>query len=134
MKKIFRDLLEILKPTPQVQTTPPENMFGLGDAEILSLAELRATEEWPIFLKVLDCQSTLYGEAMLASVSVEKMWEMRGYILGLRRAGILVDEILQKQKESKTEDERRRSQQFRANDHRATALYGTASWANAGRT
>jgi hypothetical protein len=64
---------------------------------------------------------------MLAAPSIEKMWEMKGYILGLRRAGFLVDEILQKEKETQSNDERRRSN-IRSNDHRDTALYGTASW------
>lgn len=119
---MFRKLADIINPKQ------PKREFDLSDAEVEKLRDLRDASGYPVFLKTLDLRINIHGEAMLASQTIEKMWEMRGYIMGLRAAGLIVDEILQKEKEL-SEYERRRSDGNRyATDHVATALYGTPSW------
>jgi hypothetical protein len=116
---MFRKLFDMLNPK-----APEERPYGLTQGQV---AELRGWwSDNALYLELLDKRSTMYGEALLAAPTTEKMWEMRGYIMGLRAAGLLVDEILQKEKEL-SDNGRRRSTE-RIDDHRITALYGTPGW------
>lgn len=122
MKKMFRSVWEILNPKQ------PKRIFDLTDAEVRQLRELRSTEEWRTFLKVLDMQSTMEGEGMLATMDATAMWLSKGRILGLRKAGFLIDEIIAKETEIQKDNERRRFAAEHATDHVRTATYGTPSW------
>lgn len=119
---LFRRLRDIINPPKE------ERPYGLTEGEVQKLRELEGSGAWKVYQKVLDLRINFYGEGMLSSVSTEKMWEMRGYIMGIRAAGLIVDEILQKEKELSEHAERRRSTSIRANDHRVTALLNTPSW------
>ena len=122
MTNLFRRIADILKPKDE------KRLFGLSDAEIRALKDLRGLDEWRVFLKVLDMQSTMEGEGMLASMDATATWLHKGRILGLRKAGFLIDEILQKESEKQVNDERRRYNEQHATDHVTAALYGTAAW------
>lgn len=119
---LFRKLKDILNPKQE------DRPYGLSEADVGKLRELKGSAGFGLFLSLLDKRAIMYGEGLLQAQTTEKMWEMRGYIMGLRAAGLIVDEILQKEKE-RSEHERSRSdgRQFR-NDHRDTALYGTPSF------
>ena len=106
----------------------PHPFDQLTQVEIRQLKDLRGTDEWEVFLKVLDIQSTMEGEGMLATMDATAMWLNKGRILGLRKAAFLIDEILLKETEKQKEDERRRFNTQPATDHVTTALYGTAAW------
>jgi hypothetical protein len=119
---MFRKLWDMLHPKEE------KRVFGLTDVEVRALKDLRATDEWQVFLKVLDMQSTMEGEGMLATMDATQMWLSKGRILGLRRAGFLIDEILLKETETRKTDERRRFNEQHATDHVKSALYGTPAW------
>lgn len=119
---MFRKLWNFLHPKQE------QRLFGLTDVEVRALRDLRATDEWKIYLKVLDLQSIMEGEAMLATMDATQMWLSKGRILGLRRAGFLIDEILLKETETQTNNERRRHNAEHATDHIKSATYGTPAW------
>jgi hypothetical protein len=119
---MFRKLWDMLHPKEE------KRVFGLTDVEVRALKDLRATDEWQVFLKVLDMQSTMEGEGMLATMDATQMWLSKGRILGLRRAGFLIDEILLKETETQKDNERRRYSAEHATDHVKSALYGTPAW------
>jgi hypothetical protein len=119
---MFRKLWDMLHPKEE------KRVFGLTDVEVRALKDLRATDEWQVFLKVLDMQSTMEGEGMLATMDATQMWLSKGRILGLRRAGFLIDEILLKETETRKTDERRRFNKQHATDHVKSATYGTPAW------
>lgn len=106
----------------------PHPFDQLTPVEVRQLKDLRTTDEWKTFLKVLDIQSTMEGEGMLATMDATQMWLSKGRILGLRKAGFLIDEILLKETEKQKENERRRYNAGHANEHIAATLYGTPSW------
>ena len=121
---IFRKLLGILK---RENPAASPRVFDLADHEVKQLKDLRALDEWQTYLSVLDRQMTLYGEAMLSPGARDSAFfhEMRGMCLGLRMAGIVVDDILQTETEREKQSERSRSEPW---DARAAALFGTSAW------
>lgn len=125
MKKYFRSLIEILerKPAPRPDEKP-RRMFDLADHEVAMLRELSGTDEFQLFQRVVDQQMNFYAENMLASRDSNVLHEMRGYVMGLRHAGMLVDEILTKEQEQ-TNFGRRRSD---TGNPRAAATFGSAYW------
>lgn len=124
MKRLFRRLSDILDAWAGKDYEP----WKLEPHEIDALRTLRHTDEWAVFLKVLDTQSILYGEDLIATMDANRMWMLKGHILGIRKAGILVDEILKSEQEKAKKDERRRSNAGHEHDHELTALINTPGW------
>ena len=117
---LVRSIAELLRPAKQVETDPP---LGLTEGELGILRDLGATEEWRVFQKAVDAQTNLYGEAMLHAGTTDNVHFMRGVVLGLRQAGMLIEQLLIADKE-RTENERRRSER-KSWDPAAVATYGS---------
>jgi hypothetical protein len=127
MRKYLRSLAEILRRTPA--PTPdekPRRMFDLSDHEVEMLRQLRNTDEFELYQRVLDQQMNFYAENMLQSRDTNVLHEMRGYTMGVRHAGMLVDEILNKEQEFNHIGRRRQD----TGNPRAAATYGSAYWNN----
>lgn len=72
-----------------------ENPFAFSEREERAFAALSHSPEWRIYAEVLDKFCTLYAEEALAADATNRDYRA-GFASGIRRAGTLVDEILQK--------------------------------------
>lgn len=120
---IFRSLTNFFR------RAPTGHPFDLTDGEIAHLQSLRTHDGWPILLKVLDYDVNLKADALLApSLSSEHVHFFRGQISGLRRAALLVDEILTKEAEIARHEQRKRAAAEPSDSARRAATFGTPAW------
>ena len=99
--------------------------FNLSASSLASLKALHAQEEWSDYLNLLDSAINLYAEQLLATDSDAEVHRLRGFILGLRKAGTLVTELIRQQD---YEDARKQQLVAGATDRdadRDADLYGT---------
>lgn len=132
MRPAFRSLLDFLnrKALQRDENNQPiaPLPLELTTAQCRQLEDLVRLPEWDVFLLCLDRQSTLYGEGMLAATDRDDMVRAQGMILGLRKAGILLTEVLQGYTNKKDEDERRRSNAEHERNARNASLYASPAW------
>lgn len=105
-----------------------EARYGLKRTQVPRLADLRAHNDWPLFMAALDNECNILGEAMLAARGDEAVNLTRGQVLGLRRALTLVDEIIAKEEEIARTLADRASIDARRADATTTALYASPYW------
>ena len=79
---------------PPARTGLPLN---LSASALTSLKTLHAQKEWSDYQNLLDSAINLYAEQLLASDSDAEVHRLRGIILGLRKAGTLVTELIRQQ-------------------------------------
>lgn len=111
------------------RTTEPK--LGLSPEQIAALRSLRASDEWKAYTVILDTAITLYGEALLAARDDASLRELRGTILGLRKAVHIVDETIRQADELERSEQHKRSASDAARDGRLANLYGSPAF---GRT
>ncbi len=107
---------------PPVQTGMSMN---LSASSLAALKTLHSHESWPAYLALLDSAINLYAEQLLVSDNDAEVHRLRGLILGLRKAGTLVTELIRQQE---YEDARRTKLDTGAtnrNAARAADLFGT---------
>lgn len=99
--------------------------FALHPEEFAILRELTTHEAWPTYQALLDKLITFHAEQLLATDADNEVHRQRGFILGLRKAGTLVTELIRQQE---YEDVRRTKLDRGASSRdteRALAYYGT---------
>ena len=115
---MLKKLREFIHP-PQSTGLP----FNLKPAELARVKELRGHPHWPIFLGLLDKLTTLSAEDMLQASTTEAVLHYRSYILGIRRAGTVVDEMITGEKAN--DARRNETRRGTTDDARRLALYGS---------
>lgn len=118
---IFRTIRDTFRPRP-----PQGAPYGLTDSEIAALRRLRVSEDFQVFQSTLDKIVKLYSEALLASTSsyTDSAWKHK--IAGIRQAGALPDEVIQRI-DQKREHERKHTERRERDSESGlrSALYGT---------
>lgn len=92
---------------------------------LVALKNLQASADWPAYQSLLDSIINLYAEQLLSTDDDAAVHRLRGFILGLRKAGTLVTETIRQQE---YEDAARTKLDQRATAKRndtELALYGT---------
>jgi len=99
--------------------------YNLKPSDLIALKNLHASADWPIYQSLLDTLVNFHAEQMLSAADTAEVHRLRGLILGLRKAGTLVTEIIRQQE---YEDARRsaseRTDPDRVSEQRL-ALFGT---------
>ncbi len=125
---IFRPLDKLLKP-------PPMQRYGLSATEANELKLMRSSPGWNAYLKLLSNYAELQGQAMLYCSDDAAVHCARGLIQGLQSGPMLVDSIIESEK-NRNEREREREQRAESatgtEDSRIDALYGTSLWPDRG--
>src|SRR5688572_23621461 len=94
MVNAFKRISEILRPTKAAETPAAwEIPLGLTPSEWDALKDLRASEAWEIYIRALDEAVKFSGEALLSASSNENLHFYRGMIQGMRKAGVILDEL-----------------------------------------
>lgn len=119
-------LLKTLKSIvrPKKQTEP----FELAPSDLARLRDLRSHPHWDTYLKLLDKLTSFLAEDMLNTSDVQAVLHYRSAILGVRRAGTLVDELI---KADEAKDARQRDREHtrrNLDESRAIATFGTPYW------
>jgi hypothetical protein len=120
---VFRRLSEWLDPRAE-----RDLLGGLTGPKIQALRDLVLTDEWDVFLDVLDREQTLVGENIITCTDTNMLHQYRGHVIGLRDAGSMIQRIVDADNERKKTDERSRSATERADDHKLSATYGSPYW------
>lgn len=108
---------------PQSNNAKP-SPFGLSDADLNRLRELRASDSFPLYLQLLDRLSILHGDFLLVSADNVGVHFERGFISALKVASALVDETL-----SKADELDKHSEPAAADpDRRTISTYATPFW------
>lgn len=79
---------------------PPKRtglVLNLTAERLSALRELYSSPNWLIYQSALDSVINLYAEQLLSSDSDAEVHRLRGFILGLRKAGTLVTELIRQQ-------------------------------------
>lgn len=118
---MFKKIREILSPKQ-----PTHNPYNLKDSELAALTELRSHPHWKYYIHLLDTLTTFLHEDMLASEDANLPF-YRAQILGVRRAGTIVDELIQQEK-AKDARTRERSNTDGRDESRKLAAFGTPYW------
>ena len=125
---LLRKIKEILNP-PKSQDTP----LSLTKGDIAKLKSLRGALGWKEYQALLDRLAALYGEQLLGKSDNNEIHFLRGSILALRRAGTIVDEIIQHMEGKDAERDRRAADDERRTElARRLATYGTPFWTESG--
>ena len=119
----FRKIAAWLDPKDQ-----QDILAGLSDEDVVALNMLHGSDEYLLFLDVLDREAMLVGESMLSCNDTVRLHVLRGQVLGLRDAGSILNRIRDAAAERKKTDERSRSAVEHANDHKHAAAYGSPYW------
>jgi hypothetical protein len=120
---MIKKIKDILKP-PKTAHNP----YGLKDGQIAQLKTLIARSEWKEFQSLLDLLCTFLAEGLLLELDERVIHQTRGYILGLRRAGTLVDEISTALEATDARERRDSIAEQRARERQQLAAYGTDFW------
>lgn len=127
MRSIFRKIALYFSPKEDAAVQP---LHGLTDSDVKELARFRSSEGFDVFTRLLDVHVNIIAEQLLSphSRDAATLHEIRGVILGLRKAASLVDETVHAS--VRLADAGRAEREFAAAsaDARAGALFGTPSW------
>jgi hypothetical protein len=107
---------------PPTRTGLPLNLTA---SALARLKHLQAQEGWSDYQNLLDSAISLYAEQLLSTDIDAEVHRLRGLILGLRKAGTLVTELIRQQD---YEDGRKLKLDTAAGDaaaDRTADLYGT---------
>jgi len=117
----IRDLIRPRKPTGFP--------YNLTDLKIERLRSLLGTKGHEELQKLLDYLSTLYAEALLQCRDDADIHYYRGLITGFRKAGTIVDEIVQEiDNNNARRADRADRDAARLTDARAAATFGSGYW------
>jgi hypothetical protein len=104
-------------------------LYGLTEGQVARLGAWWGDDEGrEVFLEALDVVAKLYGETLLSSRDDAAVHEARGFILGLRKAPALVDEILKANVRSADAERVRDAVSRDAADARVQSTYGSPAW------
>lgn len=125
--RLFKRLAEIISPVaPQETVAGFQIPFDLSPPQWDRLKALREHPDWPLFLRALDETTIFAGEAMVSGAKDESLHFYRGMVLGLRKAGTLLDEAVQHEQQWKN-DAAQRTRRREPGD-RNFALFGSPGW------
>lgn len=104
--------------------------YGLTASQVAALKSLRTYPEWSVYQDLLDLIITIHMEQSL--IAPEQRHHLADMVLGLRKAGSVIDEILY-QVEQDSEHADRRSSRDRSAKQQRTKLstFGTGFWSGA---
>lgn len=124
MLRKIKDLVHPPKPT--------KLPYGLKDSEYSKLKELVSHPHWKDYTSLLDTLATFLTEDMLSSSTTEAVMFYRSYIIGIRRAGTIVDEIIQNKEATDARSRPDPGRMARTAGERRNATYGTPFWDSSG--
>lgn len=101
--------------------------YGLSEGEWRKLKAFKASDEWPLYLGVLDALVKFNGESLLRTKVSEDVHFLRGFISGLQKAGSVIAE--QEARETAFLIEKRRRENV-PDTNRSAALFGSPAWRN----
>lgn len=119
---MIKKIRDILKPKPIT------NPYGLKDGQIAKLKGLSTNTAFKDFQELLDSLCTLLAEGLLLESDEANLHMTRGYILGLRRAGTIVDEIINSLESADVGQRRDAAREQRERERRRLATFGTGFW------
>ncbi len=123
---LFKTAKSLLFPpqpsTNEVGITIP---YGLTASELFSLKRLLSEDGWPAFEKALDEEAKLKGDQILLTSDEKALHFMRGFVMGLRKASNLIQEIKLREQHLEREQQRQRTRQ-----RDTGVLFGTPGWRN----
>ena len=125
---MFRSIFELIDRIRSPESSRPK--YDLSEEDFKYLELLRDKKEFEVYLKAVDRQANFIADGLLASQDSYNDTLQKGILLGLRKAGTLVDEILQ-QRHHAAESKRRRTDRGPDQLQRTAALFGSPAW---GRT
>lgn len=124
--KLFRSLAGLLGRERDPIADPT---LGMSQDDIDELTDFAAdSRSWERYLRLLDNTCILYGEALLGTRDDASVHEIRGTILGLRKAARIVDETLQRAKQLKDADSRRRDNADAERRTESAVHFGSPTW------
>lgn len=93
---LFVSLLDLLRVRGRVPVIAPEANLGIDESDIQALRDLRGSAGFESLLKLLDAHVKIYSEQLIAPQSRDDatLHEIRGVLIGFRKAAFLVDETL----------------------------------------
>jgi len=101
---IFRTFKDFLRPRP-----PTGKPYNLTLDKIERLKALRTNPSWVVYSELLDTITTMYAEAILTAEKRHEQDLNRGIVLGIRKAGLIIDELIKAEKEQANLNARRES-------------------------
>ena len=123
---MLKRLRDILSPPPAAQTDAAfEIPCGLTPPEWEDLKALTEARGWDSYLKALDSAAIFSAEALIGASKDENLHYLRGFIQGLREAGVLIAK-LQTSEAAYLDEQRRNLPVARAG--RTHATFGSAAW------
>ena len=101
--------------------------FNLSDHEIAQLNALAATEEWPIYLQLIDNVVAYRAEALLTTSNNADLHFLRGQLAAMRELPMLVERMSKGYRDARARPAGSTKSDNRA-ERRAAALYATPGW------
>lgn len=126
MRRIFENLKNLF--LPRAKSNMREPFLGLSRGEALALRDLKDHPGWQAYLTTLDSTVNLYAESLLQTRDSAALHELRGMILGLRKAISLVDETAHRVTELDRLDAERAKLDAVNAERRTAGLYGSPAW------
>lgn len=120
---MLRKIRDIFRP-PQ----PSGHPFGLTAPQVEALKRLSLEDDYHVWQDALDACVKLTSEQLLAAGDAFHLAKLQGTLLGLRRAGTLVDEVLQHEAHASAERSRINSKPAVNDAARRLATFGTPAW------
>lgn len=131
---MFKSLKEFFKPEKPSSTEQGFHLpYKLSNSDYQSLRRLSAMDEWDVYRRTLDEIIKLRGEALLASNDDATIHMHRGFILGLRKAGLLVDEMEFAEQGHLKQERRRNDARSTDEGQRQVATFGSPAWRGRGK-
>lgn len=109
-----------------------ERPYGLSAERVAQLRSLRSHPNWKTYVDLLDNLIMMYAEALLASNNHAEQNFYRGTVVGIRKCGLIIDEIL-KAEEPNEKNARTDATQHKRAEQRALATWGSSLYHRPGQ-
>lgn len=128
MKTIFLKIRQWLGLDPAPYSLP---CLGLSESDVKELARFKESEGFDAFTRLLDVSVNIYAEQLIAPQcrDAAALHEIRGVIIGLRKAASLVVETIQQHERNHDADRGERDARS-VLESRSAVLYGTPGWSS----
>lgn len=118
---MFKRLRDIFAPPPAATG----HSHGLTQKQVEALTRLSVNADFLTFQEALDATIILQGEKLLATSDAFSLARLQGVLLGLRRAGTLVAEVLQSEQHAAAD---RKPAGRDTASARRISTFGTPAW------
>lgn len=130
LRSFFCTLRSLLRLGGEVPVIAPDANFGITEEDIASLRTLRESKGFESLVKLLDAQVKIYAEQLLSPSSRDAatLHELRGVLIGLRKAAFLVDETLAHANARVTPEQRAAAAEHARVSRERASTYATPAW------